>query len=330
MRLDFNPQENAFESRDLTHCTEFLSTLFVPHSLHKTSREPLITKVEHVALDKCTVVMSSYGASVDIEPADMQGVYQVKIPVTGELKIQTGAISLELGEDKGCFISPTKNMRYQLGSHSEFLTISMEREYFRDRMANIFGSEMADEMSFNPILSLDNPECRSWLGLVAYIWNQDRLIARGDPTTAALLKQTYSNLIVDQLLQLYKNDRSATGRAQHCPMPKTLRSAVTYIDANFQNNITLKDLASWSSTSGRSLQMKFQSHFGKSPKAYLREKRIEAAHKRLISATPSETVTDIAFSCGITHLGRFAGQYRDKYGCSPSEALRLGGRMQNH
>lgn len=47
-------------------------------------------------------------------------------------------------------------------------------------------------------------------------------------------------------------------------------------------------------------------------------RRLAAARKRLLLATPPETVTSIALDCGFDHLGRFALGYRQLFGESPS------------
>ena len=43
-------------------------------------------------------------------------------------------------------------------------------------------------------------------------------------------------------------------------------------------------------------------------------------HGLIVSAPPT-TVLDIVFRWGITHPGRFAAEYRRKYGVPPSQTL---------
>jgi AraC-like DNA-binding protein len=42
----------------------------------------------------------------------------------------------------------------------------------------------------------------------------------------------------------------------------------------------------------------------------------------LIAARPDTTVTDVAMRWGFTHFGRFAEIYRNRFGCTPREALK--------
>jgi AraC-like DNA-binding protein len=60
------------------------------------------------------------------------------------------------------------------------------------------------------------------------------------------------------------------------------------------------------------------------PLAYLRSVRMERAHRELQSADQSEgvSVAGVAAKWGFTHLGRFAIDYRRRFGIYPSQTLR--------
>ena len=83
-------------------------------------------------------------------------------------------------------------------------------------------------------------------------------------------------------------------------------------------------LARLADVSVRALQAIFQRHTGLAPMAYLRRLRLDRAHADLLRARPGETtVALVAHRWGLGHLGRFAAAYRERYGVSPSETLRL-------
>jgi AraC-like DNA-binding protein len=64
--------------------------------------------------------------------------------------------------------------------------------------------------------------------------------------------------------------------------------------------------------------------------SYLRHFRLDRAHERLRRADPATTsVTEVALTCGLRHLGRFATEYHDRYGETPSQTLQhSGGRTR--
>jgi AraC family ethanolamine operon transcriptional activator len=50
--------------------------------------------------------------------------------------------------------------------------------------------------------------------------------------------------------------------------------------------------------------------------------RLNAARRELTSGAPGSTVTGAAMRSGHLHLGRFAIEYREQFGESPSATLR--------
>jgi transcriptional regulator GlxA family with amidase domain len=53
-----------------------------------------------------------------------------------------------------------------------------------------------------------------------------------------------------------------------------------------------------------------------------RNVRLDRAHADLLSGPTDTSVSDVATRWGFTHLGRFADQYRRKFGVLPSETAR--------
>jgi AraC-like DNA-binding protein len=74
----------------------------------------------------------------------------------------------------------------------------------------------------------------------------------------------------------------------------------------------------------RTVQQGFHDELGVAPMAYLRDRRLERARQELVDAEPSDgiTVTAVAGHWGFTHLGAFAGLYKNRWGETPSQTLR--------
>jgi AraC-like DNA-binding protein len=88
-------------------------------------------------------------------------------------------------------------------------------------------------------------------------------------------------------------------------------------------------LANWHESPGSAhepLQRSFERSGQPSPMLYLRRLRLQRVHTELAANSPdSVTVTMVAGRCGFMHLGRFAGQYRQLFGETPSQTLRAPG-----
>ncbi len=86
------------------------------------------------------------------------------------------------------------------------------------------------------------------------------------------------------------------------------------------------ELARLAGTSVRQLHEGFRRHLGLSPMVYLREVRLMRAHEDLVAADQGlRSVSDVAYRWGFGHPGRFAADYRRRYGQLPSDTLRRRG-----
>ena len=106
------------------------------------------------------------------------------------------------------------------------------------------------------------------------------------------------------------------------PLPRDLRKVLDRLEAEPNRPWRVEDLAAVSGVARRTLHKHFRSFLGRSPMEFLRELRLDRARQELLRASPGAGVTEVAESCGITHLGRFATRYRERYGESPSATLR--------
>jgi len=101
-----------------------------------------------------------------------------------------------------------------------------------------------------------------------------------------------------------------------------MRRAREHLHAHADEPLDLEQLAEAAGTGIRALQLGFQRHFGTSISEMLRDIRLAHLNARLTGASPDESITDIAFELGFTHLSRMASAYRAKFGETPSATRR--------
>jgi AraC-like DNA-binding protein len=100
-----------------------------------------------------------------------------------------------------------------------------------------------------------------------------------------------------------------------------IRRVEDWIDAHFSEAIDLAALCRVAGIEARGLRKSFQQRRGMSPMEWVWSRRMAAARSRLLAAAPGESVIHIAHDQGIAHPGRFAVDYRRRYGESPSVTL---------
>jgi AraC-like DNA-binding protein/tetratricopeptide (TPR) repeat protein len=106
------------------------------------------------------------------------------------------------------------------------------------------------------------------------------------------------------------------------PLPRSLKKAIERLKAEPGRPWRLCDLAAACGVTTRTLQKHFQRFLRCTFRPFIRELRFEQARRELLADCRHTTVTDIATRCGLAHLGRFAAEYRRRYGESPSSTRR--------
>jgi AraC-like DNA-binding protein len=162
-------------------------------------------------------------------------------------------------------------------------------------------------------------------------WSQTIQYAEGlvsnSPLLAAapLARRELGWLINSTVLACFPNstlDAETPTYAADTPQP--LRRALSFIDEHASDPITLDEIATAARLSPRGLQAAFRRHLDTTPLGHLRSVRMERAHRDLQSADQGEgvSVAAVAANWGFTHLGRFAIDYRRRFGFYPSQTLR--------
>ena len=109
--------------------------------------------------------------------------------------------------------------------------------------------------------------------------------------------------------------------AQTSSAPKTVRRALSYIDAHAHEPITVDDVARAVHISTRGLQYAFQRSLDVTPSEYLRRARIAGARESLLAAGPDERLADIARRWGFASTARFSTAYLRAFGERPADTL---------
>ena len=112
------------------------------------------------------------------------------------------------------------------------------------------------------------------------------------------------------------DDHAASSAKETSILPRHVRQAVAYLRTNYRERITLKGLAHACAVPERTLLRQFRSCLGVSPLIHLHRIRLSAARTDLLQGTIS--VTEAVSRCGLSHLGRFASDYRRAFGEHPS------------
>lgn len=152
-----------------------------------------------------------------------------------------------------------------------------------------------------------------------------RLAARRPTVSVRLetLSRTASSYAVALRDRRYEADPVASVPRRRPYSPSgTVERAVAFIEERARDDIGVTEIAAAAFVTIRAVQLAFRRYLGTTPLGYLRQVRLEQAHRQLQSADPRRiTVTAVAADWRFTNPSRFTAYYRAVYGVPPSATL---------
>lgn len=98
--------------------------------------------------------------------------------------------------------------------------------------------------------------------------------------------------------------------------PKVIEKAIDYIDTNYMQQISLKDISAYANYSPIYFHKAFKDYTGTTPHDYLEKKRLDTA--RLLLLTSNLSMNEICENCGFTSHSYFDYKFKKTYGVTPS------------
>ena len=142
-----------------------------------------------------------------------------------------------------------------------------------------------------------------------------KFFALGDEVGSLRVLQPLEESIVSLLATLISVEPDVlVGGKQAQSQPSYVQIALSYMENNISENITLSDLCIACSVSGRTLQVAFQAVMSRTPLQVLQELRLNRLRDKIINGM------DISSACeevGLQHSGRISAKYKQLFGELP-------------
>ena len=184
------------------------------------------------------------------------------------------------------------------------------------------GDQNPDFDSVRPVTA---DRARTWQATRAYL---QAVLADGDVAESSLLVGSTNRLLAALLLETFPNSIRRASSAERRDRrdargPGSLRRAIGFIERNAGGDIGIADIARAASVTPRAVEFAFRRHLGTTPTAYLRQVRLDHAHRELLGADKGDhlTVSEVAYRWGFSSPSRFSEYYRRAFGRSPRETL---------
>lgn len=232
-----------------------------------------------------------------------------------------GKKAFAVAPSTGVFLSPSVAGSYSLPGDFWPLTITVDYSRLTSELRALTGMHSPKPLEFEAAFDASSPngaQIRRLLSFIMKTVHQSPSLLSKRLVMANLENAFFTSLLLGQP----HTHQALLQSEPKTPAADAVRRAEAYLDAHANEPMNMADLAAEAGVSVRTLQAGFKAQRGVSPMAFLKERRLELARKRLVFSVPGTSVTDVALDCGFRHLGRFSREYLKRFGESPSDTLR--------
>jgi AraC-like DNA-binding protein len=269
-----------------------------------------------------TVGELSYGADVHVRAGDLESAYHVLAPVTGTVESRHRGVVVLADPTRAAVHRPVGDIELFWAGDCRLLSVKVDREALERQLDAALDRQVVTPLPLGASFDLGADPGRTWAALVRLLHSElrgpDGLA--GQPRMAA----RWRDLVLGGLALTVEHPYGEEPAGLQGPYrPRPVKRALDAMHAEPWRQFSAADLAAIAGVGVRVLQEAFRQHLGMSPLAYLRRLRLDGVRAELIRADPWEVnVSEVAYRWGFTHLGRFAGAYRARFGELPSHTLK--------
>jgi len=259
---------------------------------------------------------SSNGVTVDYPEAER---FRLLTALIGKGHAAIGNNAVTLDADQSCIISPGQKVTLVTEASHEWFNLRVEPGAFENKLAYLLGARPGGKLEFSPAANRSSPRFQQLWQLVLFFAEQ--LDSTSEQLPPLVLRELEQTILVAFLSANRHTFSHLLERDPGDTLPSHVRRAEEFIEAHWDQAITIEGLVEATGVGARAIFRAFQQTRGYSPMAFAKMVRLKHARMMLAEPDAETTVTLTAFACGFGNLGHFARDYRQAFGERPSATL---------
>jgi AraC-like DNA-binding protein len=307
-----------FESRDPDESAELLSIVAPGVNLRKLRTGSFVARARGAALPMLGLFEIGLGHAKVIVPEGLD-YFSLTLPLQGSLEVVDASRAAAVTPGRMHLQPPGKQFDLRKTEPGSTLVANLDADLIERHLDP--SSHCKRRVPLPSVLDLGGGRGTTLLRYLEFVWRdvQNSDSAFHSPLVATEAAMLTAAMLADVIGEVTRTDADEREGGQE---PDALRRAKEYMAARVSRPTALADVAEAAGVSVRTLSRTFQKHHGMGPIHFLIERRFEATRSALLYAEPDDvSVTEVALRYGFGSPGRFAVQYRSKFGESPSETL---------
>ena len=323
---------DRFKTTQMQVVREYMNTLVTTHNFDVTdSKAEVALDCRRLNIGDFQVCDFSYGnCEVDIKlnHCDEHKLFII-VPLKGYADITSGDSQFTLRPGSAwAFSTPeATNTCFHDSSNFRNINICLSYDSLRNFLSSDFDLPITRSINFPTHPISVNADFRFLLDYIDWLTTRFDADVNSMLLNSAHLTKHMHDMLMSLLVSAVDNDFQELycSKNEKPAAPKYVRMAEEYMRDNACESITVKEVSKEVGVAMRTLHMGFQKYRNYSVSEFLRNERLHLARHALATAGQNNlTVTDIAYSCGLFHLSKFAEAYQKKFGEKPSETRRRG------
>lgn len=259
---------------------------------------------------------SSNGAAVDYPEAQR---FRLLTALTGAGDVSAGKHAVTLDADQSCIVSPGQEVTLVTEASHDWFNLRIDPGALETKLAHLLGAPPSGKLEFSPAANRSSPRFQQLWRLILFFAEQ--LDATSEQLPALVLRELEQTILVAFLTANHHTFSHLLEREPGDALPSHVRRAEEFIEAHWDQAITIESLMEATGVGARAIFRAFQQARGYSPMAFAKVVRLRHARRMLMAPGPETSVTLVAFACGFGNLGHFARDYRLAFGERPSTTL---------
>ncbi|WFU12214.1 AraC family transcriptional regulator (plasmid) [Rhizobium sp. CB3090] len=312
--------ETVFSGTDPDELSEILSTPRSPIKVAALDNSPISFRCNFLSAGAVAVADCAYEGTLSVKrevPSDKMIIF---LPRQGHAIFDHPRNSIESAPGHGTILEGDPGEGRLFGPRHH-LGLFIDKAKIAGHLSHMLDRTISGRIDIHPHFDLTSDAGLALVHLVEQLHRGLREDGplRQSPLALASFCDAVTYLILENCPHRYSNE---LGRPTPAPTPRHVKWAIDFMQEHIAAPISLNDIAAAAKVSVRTLQQGFRQFRNTSPMAYLHEMRMAAAHNDLLASDPKQTVADVAAKWGFSHLGRFAAEYKKRFGYLPSQTLK--------
>jgi AraC family transcriptional regulator, ethanolamine operon transcriptional activator len=270
-----------------------------------------------VDLDGIALMAGREGAGTVYNGIGLPGTFNLFVPLSAhEFTVVDG---VRFDRRKIGWMAPNVMFHIDAGRPGSWLTVAMSCEIVLD-----WARTHADEFDFSLLSrNLVRHASTGLLPLIRLAYRLFQIDAKSpeDIRTIAAQRVARAEVMETVFGVLWPVGSGEPSQRRGLDRRRVLERALELLDSPQSMAVCIQDLSAAACASERTVRNVFNDYLGMSPHRYLMLRRLHTIRSALHRSGPGDSVTNICAKFGVWDIGRFAKQYRERFGELPSESL---------